>query len=223
MAEKKKEILIKRGSTFSMVVFWANGDNILRKPITGISFATGAPVLEVSGHNIPDGWEGAVTLVDSPKQINAKNTPPRDGDYLKLKVLDANHIELNGVTPTDDNGRPWSAYTSGGFLQIFEPIDLTGYTGRMDIKDKIGGTILASSDVDTAPKNIISITQNIAQHRSVISISDANTAAIAWNKGVTDFEMVSPGGVVTKLKLTSYGDESDADPVRVSGEVTTNS
>lgn len=221
MAEK--EILIKRGSTFSAVVYWANGDYIVRKPITGISFATGAPVLQIPGHGIPDGWKGAITMVDSPKQINAANTPPRDSDYKVLRVVDSSHIELNSVSPVDDNGRPWAAYTTGGFLQILEPIDLTGYTSRMDIKDKVGGTVLASSDVDETPNDIITITNDVAKFRSVITISDADTAAITWKKGVTDFEMISQSGVVTKLKLTDFGEDSDADPVRVSGEVTTNS
>ncbi len=220
---KKKEIVIKRGSTFSAVVYWANGDNIVRKAITGISFATGAPVLEIAAHGIPNGWECAITLVNSPKQINAENSPPGEGDYHKIKIIDSSHIELNKVSPVDGSGRAWPAYTTGGFVQFYEPINLTGYVGRMDIKDKVGGTVLASSDADEGLKNIITITHDVAQCRSIVTISEAATSAIAWKNGVTDFEMVSPSGVVTKLKLTSSGDETDVDPVRVSGEVTTNS
>ena len=210
MAEK--EILIQKGKTFSLVVRWET-EPIVRKAITAISLATGAPRLTISSHGIPDGWNGTVYGVEGMKQIN-------DVGVQQLTVIDANTIELNGVTPVDDNGKMWPAYTSGGFVKFYTPQSLAGYTARMDIKDKIGGTVWASSEVDDSPFDIIDITVSDEAKTTTIVVPAVDTKALTAKRGVTDLEMVSLGGAVTKLKLTQ-GNQEDPDPVRVVGEVTT--
>lgn len=214
-----KEILIQKGKTFTMAVRWGV-EPFVRKAITGISFATGAPRLTVTSHGMPDGWQGAIYGVIGPRQINAKNSPPRASDYHALTVIDANTLELNDVTPVDDNGKDWPAYVSGGFVMSLTPKDLTGYAARVDIKDKVDGTVLLSSEVADAPLNLITATVSDALKSTTLSISATDTAALTFKHGVADLEMVSPGGVVTKLKLTQ-GKADDPDVVRVSGEVTT--
>jgi len=213
---KPSEILIQRGSTFEMEVFWANDGDITRKAITAISLATGAPRLTIANHGIPDGWPAAVIKAGGMKQINAENSPPRGKDFHTVKVIDTNTIEFNDMDSTG-----FSAYTTGGFVWFKTPVNFAGYTARMDIKDKIGGTVLATTDVADTPLDIITITQTPAESKLVVTINAVNTAGIAWSKGVTDLEMVSPLGVVTKLKLTSSGSDEEPDPVRVVGEVTT--
>lgn len=210
MAEK--EILIQKGKTFSLVVRWET-EPVIRKAITAISLASGAPRLTVASHGAPDGWRGMPYAVEGMKQIN-------EIGYQPMLVIDSNTVEFNAVTPVDDNGRVWSAYTSGGFLMFNTPQDLTGYTARMDIKDKIGGTVWASSEVADTPYDIITIVVDNATKTIALTIDAADTAALTAKKGVADLELVSPTGVVTKLKLTS-GEQDEPDTVRVAGEVTT--
>ena len=209
-----KEILIQKGKTFNLIARWSTTP-IIRKPITAISLITGAPRLTVTGHGMPDGNDCAITQVLGMRQINAENSPPSESDYHEGTVIDADTIELNGV---DASG--FSAYTGGGFLQFYTPVSLVGQTPRMTIKDKIGGTILASTDPADTPKNIITITPDVANKKMLISIPAAATAALTWKKGVTDLEMVSGTGEVVKLKMCK-GLEEEPDPVRVTGEVTT--
>ena len=209
-----KEILIQKGKTFNLIARWSTTP-IIRKPISAISLLTGAPRLTVIGHGMPDGNDCAITQVAGMKQINAWNSPPSEGDYHEGTVIDADTIELNGV---DASG--FSTYTGGGFLQFYTPVSLVGQTPRMTIKDKIGGTILASTDPADTPKNIITITPDVANKKMLISIPAAATAALTWKKGVTDLEMVSGTGEVIKLKMCK-GLEEEPDPVRVTGEVTT--
>lgn len=213
---KPKEILIQRGTTFVFDTFWAHRDQLTYKAITAISLASGAPRLTVPGHGLPTGYPVAATRVGGMKQINAENSPPSGKDYVEIVRIDDNNIEFNGVDATG-----FSAYTSGGFIQFKTPVDFAGYTARSDIKDKVGGTVLASSEVDAEPLNIIDIDLVPTEFRIRTTISATDTAAIAWSKGVTDLEMVSPLGVVTKLKRTSSGEDEEPDPVRVVGEVTT--
>lgn len=194
-----KDLEIKQGKTYSLVLRWET-EPIVYKPITAISLANGAPRLTfASAHGTPNGWRGAVTRVKGMTQINAKNSPPRASDYVTATVIDANTIELNSVTPCDDSGTEWSDYTSGGFWQYNTPVDLAGYTARMKIKDKIGGTVLASTEAGDSPLNILSIGIDNAGKTITLSIAATATDDITWKAGYYDLEMVGPSGSVTQL------------------------
>ena len=88
------------------------------------------------------------------------------------------------------------------------------------LNDVVDPSVLASTSATEAPKNIITITPDVANKKMLISIPAAATAALTWKKGVTDLEMVSGTGEVIKLKMCK-GLEEEPDPVRVTGEVTT--
>jgi len=207
-----KEILIQKGKTFTLVVRWET-EPIIRKAITAVSLSTGSPRLTVTSHGAPDGWRGMVYAVEGMKQLN-------DIGYQSMTVIDADTIVFNSVTPVDDNGRVWPAYTAGGFLMFYTPQSLSGYTARIDIKDKIGGTVWASSEVADTPCDIINAVVDDATKTITLTIDAADTALLTAKKGVADLELVSGSGVVTKLKLTQ-GEQDEPDSVRVAGEVTT--
>ena len=186
-----KDITILQGSAFNVPVRWMDGDRIIRKPITGISIASGAPRLTVVGHGCPNGWPSAVTLVKGMTQINAKNADPKGNDYRVTTVIDTDTLEYNAVSPVDDNGREWPAYTSGGFVQWFAPMDLTGKSASMVIYDKKGGTVLASTEAAHAPLDVITATVDAANKVITYSIKSSDTATFAWKKGVYEAEVYS--------------------------------
>lgn len=75
------------------------------------------------------------------------------------------------------------------------PIDLTGCTARMQVR----------SDVES-PTALLSLTTENdgivlggALGTIELSVSDEDTAAITWDGGVWDLEIVHPGGEVTRL------------------------
>lgn len=210
-----KELLIERGKLFTMVVRWET-EPIIRKAITAISLTTGSPRLTIISHGIPNGWRGEIYGVEGMKQIN-------DAGVQKLTVIDANTIELNGVTPTDDNGKMWPAYTAGGFVKFNTPQSLTNYTPAIDIKDKVGGAVLLSSQAANSPLNIITATSDDATKTITLRIGATNTAAIPTTikKGIAELEMhhISDTSDVVKLKMLNDGSEYDL--VRITGEVTT--
>lgn len=186
-----KDLTILQGSAFSVPVRWMNGDQIIRKPITGISIASGAPRLDVTGHGCPNGWPSAVTLVKGMTPINAKNAQPKGDDYRVTTVIDADTLEYNAVSPVDDNGREWPAYTSGGFVQWYTPFDLTGKSASMVIYDKKGGTVLASTEAVHAPLDVITATVDAANKVITYSIKSSDTAGFNWKKGVYEAEVYS--------------------------------
>ena len=208
-----KDLLITQGDAYPLTLRWENADLIVSRQITGVSFATGVPVLTVPSHGMVNGWRSYVMGIVGPKQLNAQSNPPvqRDkeaqSDWHPSVVVDANTVKFAGVMPYDDQGRVWPAYVSGGALYYNTPIDLTGYTARMAIKDKVGGTVLHSLTTENGGLTINTITNTI-----FMSISSSDTASFGWKRGVYDLEMVSSTGEVTKILTGS---------VIVSKEVTT--
>ena len=186
-----KDLVIVQGKTFTLILRW-EVEPIVRKAVSGVSFATGAPRITAVSHGIPDGWRGVIYGVKGPKLLNAENNPPRDVDYHEVTVIDADTIEFNGLNPYDEQGGVWPAYVSGGFLQYFTPMDLTGQTPRMQIKDKPGGTVLASSLAGDAPLDIIDFAVDTAAKTIKMTIAASSTDDItSWTRGAYELEMVS--------------------------------
>lgn len=183
---KPHDLHIRQGSTFSRVLRWGAGP-LVYKAITGIS--QGAPArVNAVGHGIPDGWQVAIVSVQGMTEINAPHSPPVPSDFVQATLVDSSHIDLNSV-----NSAGFTTYDSGGYVMFYTPVDLTGYTARMEIKDHIGGTVLAtftSADAIAIDPTGCTIT---------LTISATATAAYTWEDGVYDLELVSPGGVVTAL------------------------
>jgi hypothetical protein len=203
---------IVRGKTFRLLIRWESAP-MVSKAITTISVATGFPRLTVPSHGMPNGWEGVIVGVQGMKQINADNNPVRVSDFREFTVIDPNTLELNGVVPVDGNGREWAAYTSGGFVQYNTPKDLATQTIRVKVKDKVGGTVLLSTEASDSPLNLITVTADNATKSIWIEIDAAVTEALTWDKGVWEVEGESTAGVVEPIVYVS--------PVTVGDEVVT--
>ena len=79
------------------------------------------------------------------------------------------------------------------------PINLTGFTARSKFKTSYSGTLVASLTSSSG------ITLGGAAGTIVLTISATDTAAItAPSSGVYDLEIVSSGGVVTRLLKGKY-------------------
>jgi hypothetical protein len=87
------------------------------------------------------------------------------------------------------------------------PINLSGYTAKMQVRQTVGSSTILL-DLSTLNGRII-ITAISGQIQLLVSATD--TAAITWQRGKYDLELVSSTGIVTRLL---YGE------VEVSKEVT---
>lgn len=189
-----QDITIKQGKTFTLVIR-AECPPVVRKAIAGVSFASGAPVITTAApHGVTDGWRGYVTRVAGPRQLNAQNNPAKAADFHPMTVIDANTIELNGITPCDDQGNEWPAYTSGGFVEFYQPLDLTSKTARMKIRAKQDktSTLLASSDVADAPLNVLALVTDNTAKTITLTIKATDSDDFAWKTGYYDVELVGP-------------------------------
>ncbi|MGH9892810.1 MAG: hypothetical protein ACREA0_12630 [bacterium] len=104
--------------------------------------------------------------------------------------MTANTVELGSI---DASG--FSTYTSGGILRYNQPTDLAGYTARMHIRATQSA---ATTLIELTTANSRIALDNVLK-TITLTISATDTAAITWTAGVYDLEMVSAGGVVTRL------------------------
>lgn len=188
----KENFTTRQGDTFQRLIRWETLPYIY-KAITGI--AQGAPArISAPTHGLTDGWRAAVVSVLGMVEINAKNAPPRDNELVPITLIDPNTVDLNSV-----NAAGYSPYASGGYLQYYTPVDLTGYNAEMVISDRVGGTPLATLGTNPTfdPKQQILIDN--AAKTITITIAGEDTDTFTWTKGVYDLEMVSPSGARTTL------------------------
>lgn len=183
---KTEDFVIWMGKSFRRVIRWESKPYLYRA-ITGITKAAPA-VITATSHSIPDGWRVAVVSAQGMTEINALNAPPRDSEFMAARVLTSSTIALDDVDSSQ-----FTTYSSGGYLQLFTPVDLTGMLARYKVKDKVGGTTLVSL-TSSSGITISNTTKTIT-----IDITAAATAAYTWTTGVHELEMEDSNGFVTGL------------------------
>ncbi len=178
----KLNLKIYQGSTFNEVLRWESSKKIY-KPITGISNA--APcVVTCANHGVPNGWRVKVTNVVGMTDINSTE------NYHQATKLSSSSLELNAI-----NSLGYKSYTSGGVIEYNEPINLTGYTARMQLRAKIDDTTTLDEYTTENGKIVINTTDCTIG----FNISAATTSSYTFNTAVYSLELVSSGGIVTPL------------------------
>lgn len=177
----KLNFKIYQGATFEEVLRWESSVKTY-SPITGISNT--APVVVTSvGHGLPEGWRARITNTVGMKEIN-------NLDYLPVSNVTADTVEFNAI-----NAIGYSIYQSGGVLEYNTPVDLTGYTGRMQIRKKLADpeilleltTVNGGIIVDNTSKTI------------TINITAEQTKDLTFGSGVYSLELVSDTGKVIRF------------------------
>lgn len=181
-APAKINFKVYQGSTFSEVLRWESSKKIY-KNITGISQAAPCVVTSVS-HGVPDGWRVKITNVVGMKEINSSETY-----HIATKASD-DAIELNAI-----NSIGYTAYTSGGVIEYNLPVDLTGYTARMQIREKLDSTTVIK-ELTTENGGIVIDT---VKSQIKMIITAANTTLFTFNSAVYSLEMIAVDGTVTTL------------------------
>jgi hypothetical protein len=180
------DLEIKKGKTFNKVLRWAT-DEIVYAPITGIT-QTAPVVIEAPNHGLVNDWLVTVVSVKGMTQINSV-TPTKLATYTPVTVIDASTVELNAV-----NASEYSAYKSGGYVQYQKPVDMAGMSARMQIKDKVGGTLLYSLDTVGGGIAIDNVGKKIT-----LTIAADVTEDFTFKKGVYDIEFIDASDAVVEL------------------------
>lgn len=183
----KLNLCIRKGSTVRIplrieteMMTWA--------PITAI--AQTAPVqITAVAHGLPEEWKAAVVGVKGMKEINADSLDLSSA-FRRVTVIDDDTVEFNHI-----NASVFKAYTSGGHLVYFTPIDFSTYSdARMQVKTKVGGTVLAEFTTDDNSLEI-----DDANKVLWINMSAEDSSALTFERAVFDIELILGGGGVRAI------------------------
>lgn len=178
----KQNFKVYQGSTFSPIFRWESARKVY-KTITGITQAAPCVVTAV-GHGVPDGWRVKVTNVGGMTQINSTTA------YKTATLKTVDTIEFNDI-----NSLGYTAYTTGGVLEYNDPVTLTGYTAKMQIRASITDATVILELTDANGK----ITLNNTTKTISIILTAAETAAFTFGTAVYSLELTDGSGVVTQL------------------------
>lgn len=173
----KLNLKIYQGSTFRQVLRWESSTKVY-VPITNISKS--APVvITAANHAAPLGWRVKVVGAGGMKEINQL-------DYQTVTDKTTDTVTLNQI-----NSLGFTTYTSGGVLEYNRPVDLTGYTARMQIRAKLDSdTVLHSLTTENGGILLDNVAKTITMY-----IPDETTQTFTFKAAVYDLEMISAGEV----------------------------
>jgi len=191
---QRYDITIVQGATFAPDFYWYS--QLVSKAITAVT--PGLPTsFTATAHGLPaqavPAWfqslKGSISAINTPG-------PPGDvtaGEYTMITRTSANTFDAL-LLNTDG-----LVYTSGGYVLFYGVRDLTGYTGRAQIRASRENSATIAS-LTSANSGIVIDAANGAVG---MRISATDTAALDFNCAVYDLELIDGSGVVTRLM---YGD-----------------
>lgn len=194
-----KPIVISKGATYTHVLRWESSIARAYAPITGVTQA-GPVVITSPGHGIPDGWRldritgiKGTTQLNTHRLVNGVHSRTAMGrrypDGFIATVLTSNTIAISAVNSSD-----FGAYVSGGMIEYDPPVNLTGYTARLQVRASV-----ESSDILLELTDTSGIAINNAAKTITLNITATATAALTFASGVTSLEMTDSSGVVSFL------------------------
>jgi hypothetical protein len=179
---------VQQGSTFSPMLKYSQPQFVV-KTITGLT-KSGQAVVTATSHGLTVDWPVWVVGVGGMEQINHRS----DALAIPNKAYFGYFVDANLIRLNVDTTR-YSAYVSGGELLYHPPVDLTGFTARMQIRDTVDATaILATLTTENGGITLGGTAGTIA-----LLLTAAQTTLLTFTSAVYDLEIISAGGVVTRL------------------------
>lgn len=174
----KLNLKIYQGSTFIKVLRWENSTKVY-VPITNIS-KTAPVVITADSHGLPAGWRTKIINVLGMKEINSE-------EYVIASEVTNNTVTINSI-----NAASYSAYTSSGILEYNAPVDIAGYTARMQIREKLSSPVVLETLTTENGKIVLDNTKKTI----TLVLSATTTAGYIFKTGVYSLELEKDGIVV---------------------------
>jgi hypothetical protein len=182
------DFIIEQGVTFKPQLKYSQPQFEV-KPITALT-RSGQAVVTATAHGLTVDWPVWIVGVVGMTQVNHRPEDLRVASKAYYSYfVDANTVRLNLDTTR------FTAYTSGGELMYKPPVDLTGFTARMQIRETVDATaVLKSLTTENG-----GITLGDTAGTVDLLISATETAAFTFGNAVYDLELIDGSGIVTRL------------------------
>jgi hypothetical protein len=184
VAPIKLNIKVYQGSTFSKVLRWESSTKKYI-PISAIS-KTAPMVVTAATHGVPVGWRTKLTNIGGMKEVG-------NLDYITNTATTTDTLTFNSINSTN-----YTTYTNGGILEYNQPIDLSGMTGRMQIREKITSPIVLLEL--TTENGLIQLDNTLKT--IVFSIPAQTTQTLTFKQAVYSLELVKGTTVVPFANVT---------------------
>lgn len=182
------DFTVQQGATFNPQIKFSQPQFAV-KPITAIT-RSGQAVVTAAGHGLTIDWPVWVVGVVGMEQINHRS----DALNLANKAYFGYFVDANTMRLNVDTTR-FNAYVSGGELLYHPPVNLTGFTARMQIRSTLEDTtVLVSLTTENGGIILGGVAGTIA-----LLLTAAATAAFTFSNAVYDLEIIDAGGIVTRL------------------------
>ena len=169
---------VYQGSTFSETLRWESALKVYA-PIVNIS-KTAPMVVTATAHGIPVGWRARIAGAQGMKEANTT-------DYITATSVTADTVTFNEI-----NALSYTTYTGGGVLEYNQPVNLSGYTARMQIRAKLEDSVVIK---ELTTENSGIVIDNTAK-TIVLNISASDTALFTFQSAVYSLELVTGTTVI---------------------------
>jgi len=184
MQPAKINYKIYQGSTFQEVYRWETQTKVYA-PIQSISKAAPCVITTAQNHTMPNNWRFKVVGAGGMKEIN------NVGDnYHIATATTSNTITINQV-----NSLQYTTYTSGGVVEYNDPVDLSTYSARMQIRESVD----SSSFIYEATSAGGQIVLDNALKTITITLLGNVTSQFTFTTAVYSVELFSGNNVVPFL------------------------
>lgn len=182
MQPAKINYKIYQGSTFQEVYRWESETKVY-VPIQAIQKSAPCVITTQTAHNLPQGWRFRVVGAGGMKELNSQG----DSYYLATGVTGTT-IEINQT-----NSLGYTQYTSGGVVEFNQPVPLSGYSARMQIRETVDSTAILHEATTQNGQLIINDTNKTIQ----IAILGNVTQTFDFTTAVYSIELYTGNNVVT--------------------------
>jgi len=177
----KLNLKVQQGSTLRQVLRWESS-TVGYATVAGVTLT--APLsISAPGNSVPVGWRVKPTNVGGTKQLNTDQ-------YLTVTDKIGDTLVFNAV-----NATAFTAYTSGGVLEYNTPVSITGYSAKMQLREKVSSVDILD-ELTTENSRILLDT---ALSTITVVFPASVTSAYAFKQAVYSLELTSPAGDITTL------------------------
>jgi len=178
MAPSKLNFKIYQGSTFAETLRWESATKVY-VPIVNIS-KTAPMMVTANQHGVPPGWRTRISNALGMREVNST-------EYILATQVTENTLTYNSV-----NALGYTTYVSNGVLEYNEPVDVSEYVARMQIREKLASTTVLH-ELTTENYGIVLDSTNQTIN---LNISAQDTAEFTFKSAVYSLELVNGDVVV---------------------------
>jgi hypothetical protein len=181
MQPAKLNYKIYQGSTFEQAYRWESETKVY-VPIASITKAAPCEITTTTAHSLPMGWRFKVVGAGGMKEINSVSDSTEIATYTTSTLIRVNQVNSLGYT----------TYTSGGVVEYNQPVSLTGYSARMQIRESVDSTTV----IYEASSSTGQIVLNNSLGTITITIPASATTLFTFTTAVYAVELFDSNGKV---------------------------